>query len=113
MQQMQLQVQMAKEQATAAALQAQAAESQARANKYAAETQYTGYEAQTDRIKAVSSNLDENDKEFERRLKVADRLLKEKQIDSKIQPQPQPMGEQLNANPNRNAEDRRPNQQNL
>jgi len=118
-QQMQLQVQMAKEQATAAALEAQAAEANARAQKYAMETQYTGYDSETNRIKAVTTNLEkgtEDDKEFERRLKVAEVMLKEKQLGMKATqtPEPsmnvqQPMGE-LDANPNRNEEYNQSNQ---
>jgi hypothetical protein len=82
-QQMQMQVQMAKEQATAAALNAQAAEAQARAEKYKAETAYTAYDSETDRIKAVSNNLsagNEDDKEFEKRFKQAQLLLKEQEM---------------------------------
>jgi len=95
-QQMQMQVALAKEQATAAALQAQAAEAQARAEKYKAETSLTQYEAETDRIKAVSNNLQEgnaDDKEFERRFRIAELMLKEKSMNK---------GEQQNANPNGN-----------
>ena len=107
-QQMQMQVALAKEQATAAALNAQAAEAQARAEKYRAEVAVIDYDSQTDRIKAVSTNLQEgtaDDKEFERRFKIAELMLKEKQLNTK--------GEQLNANPNRNAENRGSNQPNL
>lgn len=88
--QMQMQVQMAKEQATAAALQAQAAEANARAAKYARETEFTAYDAETDRIKAVTTNLQagtEDDKEFERRLKAAQVLIKEKEVNLKEQQQ--------------------------
>jgi hypothetical protein len=88
-QQMQLQVQLAKEQATAAALQAQAAESAARAEKYKAEASYVSYDSETSRIKAIATNMSEgdaDDKEFERRYKVAELLLKEKQLE-----RPQPM----------------------
>jgi hypothetical protein len=87
-QQMQIQMAMAKEQATAAALQAQAAEAQARAEKYKVETQYTSYDSETNRIKAVSSNLNdgvEDDKEFERRFKTAQLLLKEQEMQAKMQ----------------------------
>lgn len=91
-QQMQLQVQLAKEQATTAALQAQAAESAARAEKYKTEATYVSYDAETSRIKAVSTNLDTgdaDDKEFERRYKVAELLLKEKQMENNtVAPQP-------------------------
>ena len=70
-----MQVQMAKEQATAAALQAQAAEANARAEKYKAEIQLGAYDSETARIKAVSTNLDKgdaDDKEFERRFRAAE-----------------------------------------
>jgi hypothetical protein len=65
------------------ALNGQAAESQARAGKIAAETKAIPVELENDRIKAVSTNLQvgtEDDKEFERRLKVADTVLKEKKL---------------------------------
>ena len=65
------------------ALNRQAAESQARAGKIAAETKAIPVELENDRIKAVSTNLQvgtEDDKEFERRLKVADTVLKEKKL---------------------------------
>jgi len=66
------------------ALEAQAAESQARAQKLAIEAQAIPAEMEIDRIKAITTNLKEgesDDREFERRLKVADRMLKEKQMD--------------------------------
>jgi len=103
-QQMAAQVALAKEQATAAALNAQAAEAQARAEKYKVETQFTSFDSETDRIKAIATQLKDgstDEKEFERRFKIAQLLLKEKEIDNKAQPQ----GE-LNANTNRNQEDR-------
>ena len=115
MAQMQMQIQMAKEQATAAALEAQAAEANARAQKYATETQYTGYDSETDRIRAVATNLKagtEDDKEFEQRLKAAQMILKEQEITQKKPETPiveQPMGE-LDANPNRNEEYNQSNQ---
>jgi len=70
------------------ALNAQAAESQARAQKYAIDTQLAPEELQIDKINAITRNLqagDQEDKEFERRLKVADALLKENQIEGKRQ----------------------------
>jgi hypothetical protein len=76
------------QQSQTAALQAQAAESQARAAKYAMETQLAPEELQIEKIEAITRNLKEGnqeDKEFERRLKVADALLKEKQIEGKRQ----------------------------
>jgi len=80
------QAQMEFQQSQTAALQAQAAESQARAQKYAMETQLAPEELQIDKINAITRNLkegDQEDKEFERRLKVADVLLKESQIEGK------------------------------
>ena len=82
------QAQMEFQQSQTAALQAQAAESQARAQKYAIETQLAPEELQIDKINAITRNLqigDQEDKEFERRLKVADALLKENQIEGKRQ----------------------------
>ena len=66
-----------------AALNGQALESQARAAKLATEAQTIPEELEIDRIKAVTTNLKEGtaeDKEFERRLKVADQLLKERKV---------------------------------
>ena len=86
--QQQLQLQMAKEQATAAALQAQAAEANARAAKYQVEAQVEQYNAETQRIKAVSTNLDQgsaDDKEFEKRMKLAELTLKKQRQDADLQ----------------------------
>jgi len=69
-----------------AALTSQAEESKARATKLMTEAKAIPQELETDRIKAITTNLKdgaEDDKEFERRLKVADRILKEKEIDLK------------------------------
>ena len=77
------QAQLEFQQAQTAALQGQAAESQARATKYAVDSQLAPQELEIDRIEAITRNLkegDQEDKEFERRLKVADRLLKERQL---------------------------------
>ena len=68
------------------ALNGQAAESQARATKIAIEAEIAPQELEIDRINAVTRNLkegDSDDKEFERRLKVADRLLKERELEGK------------------------------
>ena len=86
LQQQQAQMQMAQLQAQIAAFNGQAAEAQARAQKYQTETGLVEYEAQTDRIKALSSNLEpgiEDDKEFERRAKIAELILKEKELNQK------------------------------
>jgi hypothetical protein len=77
--QQQAQLAIAKDQATAEALKAQAAEAQARAGKYTVESQVEQYNAETQRIKAVSTNLDRgdaDDKEFEKRMKLAELTLK-------------------------------------
>ena len=86
MQQQIQQLQMQFQQSQTQALAAQAQESQARAAKLAAEAQAVPMELEIDRINAVTRNLregDAEDKEFERRMKVADTLLKERQIEGK------------------------------
>lgn len=68
------------------ALNGQAAESQARAAKLAIESQIAPQELEIDKINAITRNLkegDAEDKEFERRLKIADRLLKERELEGK------------------------------
>ena len=98
------QSQLALQQSQTAALQGQAAESQARAAKYAIEAELAPQELEIEKIEALTRNLkegDQEDKEFERRLKVADRLLKEKQV----------QGKSTNVNDtNRNEQPARPNQ---
>jgi hypothetical protein len=86
MQQQIQQLQMQFQQSQTQALSAQAQESQARAAKLVAEAQAVPMELEIDRINAVTRNLkegDAEDKEFERRMKVADTLLKERQIEGK------------------------------
>ena len=71
-----------------AALGSQANESNARASKLAAETQAVPQELEIERIKAITANIkegNEDDKQFERRLAVADRILKDKAIEFKSQ----------------------------
>lgn len=85
-QQAQLEMQMAAAQAQTALYQAQAAESQSRAAKLQAETQAVPVKLENDRIRAISSNLQvgsQDDKEFERRAKLAELVLKEREIASK------------------------------
>jgi len=80
------QAQMQFQQSQTAALTAQAQESAARATKLAAEAQAVPMELEIDRISAVTRNLregDQDDKEFERRMRVAETLLKERQIKGK------------------------------
>ncbi|OUW93310.1 MAG: hypothetical protein CBD88_07330 [Flavobacteriales bacterium TMED228] len=88
-QQAAVQAQMAFQQSQTAALNGQAQESSARAQKIAVETQLAPQELQIDQIKAVTANLkagDQEDKEFERRMKIAQTFLKEKEIELKNQP---------------------------
>ena len=87
MQQQQIQLQMAKEQATAAALNAQAAEANARAQKYQVEASLEQYNSETQRIKAASTNIqqgDADDKEFEKRMKLAELTLKKQRQEADI-----------------------------
>lgn len=77
------QSQMEFQQSQTNALNGQGAESQARAAKIVAETKAIPVELETAQIKAITSNLSagtEDDKEFERRLKIADAALKEKRL---------------------------------
>ena len=93
MQQAAAQAQMAFQQSQTAALNGQAQESNARAQKIAVETQLAPQELQIDQIKAVTANLkagDQEDKEFERRMKIAQTFLKEKEIDLKSKEAGQP-----------------------
>ncbi len=85
-------------------MQGQAAESQARAAKLSVESQLAPQELEIDRINAITKNLkegDQDDKEFERRLKVADRLLKEKELEGK---NPNANDQNRNEQPNRGSE---------
>jgi hypothetical protein len=82
------QAQLQFQQSQTAALNAQAAESQSRAQKLAIETQLAPEELQIDKINAITRNLqvgDNDEKEFERRLKVADALLRKSEIEGKRQ----------------------------
>ena len=95
--QAQLQSQIQFQGAQSAALAGQAVESQARARKLEAETRAIPVELETDQINAATKNLavgDADDKEFERRMKVTDRLLREKQLNLQqavqTPPAPQP-----------------------
>ena len=81
------QAQLAFQQSQTAALAAQAQESQARAQKYAVEAQLEQQEVEIKRIEAITRNLqagDQDDKEFERRLKVAQAITKDKEVEAKI-----------------------------
>ena len=79
MQQAQLEFQQSQTQA----LQAQAQESQARAGKLSAEAQAVPQELEIDKINAITKNLkegDEDDKEFDRRMRIAEAMLKEREV---------------------------------
>ena len=111
MQQAAQQAQMAFQQSQTDALSGQAQESQSRAQKIAIEAQLLPQELEIDKIKAITANLkagDQDDKEFERRMKIAQTMLKEKEIDLKTptqqptqpqQPQPQQAPLQLQGVP--------------
>ena len=99
------QAQLAFQQSQTAALSAQAKESSARAVKLAVEANAVPQELEIDRINAITRNLkegDAEDKEFERRMKVANTLLKKREIEGKE-----------NANGQRTTETTQPNRQEL
>jgi len=80
------QAQMAFQAAQTATLQAQAQESQARAQKLSVEAMLAPREVEIDKIRAVGTSMDSNDgdeREFQRKLKIAELALKEKAIDNK------------------------------
>lgn len=108
MAQQQAQSQMEQVQAQIAAFNGQAKESEARAQKIQAEIGLDQYEAETDRIKVLSSNLetgDQDEKEFQRRAKVAELILKERELQTKAS-----QGV-TNADTNRTTENLRPSEQ--
>jgi len=79
------QAQLEFQQAQTAALQGQAAESQARAIKYGVDAQLAPQELEIDKISAITRNLrdgDADDREFEKRLKIAEVALKEKALNN-------------------------------
>lgn len=82
------QAQMAFQEAQTATLQAQAQESSARAAKLVMEAQAIPTELEIDKMRVATMNLKngtEDDREFERRLRIADMALKEKQMTMKTQ----------------------------
>ncbi len=86
MQQQTQQLQMQFQASQTAALSAQAKESESRATKLLAEAMAVPQELEIDKIEAITRNLregDEDDREFERRMRVADALLKEKAMQGK------------------------------
>lgn len=69
-----------------AVLQGQAMESQARTAKVNLQTELLPMEAETDRLKVLTTNISEGDadeKEFVKRAKIAELVLKEREIESK------------------------------
>tara|TARA_R110000751_G_scaffold285561_1_gene389898 strand:+ start:613 stop:2673 length:2061 start_codon:yes stop_codon:yes gene_type:complete len=81
------QAQMAFQKSQTDALSGQAQESQSRAQKISVETQLLPQELEIDKIKAITANLqagDQDDREFERRMKIAQTYLKEKEIDQRV-----------------------------
>ena len=88
MQQQAQQLQMQFQQSQTAALAAQAQESNARATKLAAEAAVVPQELEIDKINAITRNLkegDQDDREFERRMRVAETLLKEREVKAREQ----------------------------
>ena len=82
--QMAAQVQVEIQKSQANALNAQAQESQARARKYSMEAELAPQELEIDKIEAITKNLkagDEDEKEFEKRLKVADLRIKQRKAE--------------------------------
>ena len=80
------QAQLQFQQSQTAALSAQAQESSARAVKLAAEANAVPQELEIDLVNAITRNLregDAEDKEFERRMRVAETLLKEREVKGK------------------------------
>ena len=80
------QAQMAMQQAQTQAFAAQAADFMARAEKNKAEAALAQYDSETDRIKVLSSNVQQGDadeKEFQKRARVAELILKEQEINLK------------------------------
>jgi len=86
MQQQQMELEMQQKQLTIANIQAQNEEIMSRVRQNEVETQLLPEDAQTKRIAAMAkgmTNVDETDKEFERRAKLAELVLKEREIASK------------------------------
>lgn len=85
MAQMAQQLQVEQSQATTQSLQARAMRDQAEAQKTAVETQLMPEELRAKVISSLSTNIDgqNQDNEFEKRAKIAELLLKEKDIDNK------------------------------
>jgi hypothetical protein len=83
MQMMQQQLQLQTAQAQLALVQAQTADKAANAQQTQVETQMMPVELQAKMVQAASTNLNQGD-DFERRLKLADLMLKEKNVNLKV-----------------------------
>jgi hypothetical protein len=77
------QAQMAFQASQTAALNGQAAESQARAEKYNAEMRAVPVKLETEQLKVAAMMDDEDDKNFDRRMQILDRQLKERSLEVK------------------------------
>ena len=80
------QAQLEFQQSQTMALQGQAAESQARAAKYMIDTELAPEELEIEKINAITRNLkdgDADDREFEKRLRIAEVALKEKALNNR------------------------------
>jgi hypothetical protein len=85
MAQMAQQAQMQLQQAQTAALQGQANESEARASKYVVDAELAPQGIEIELIEAITRNLregDEDDKEFERRMKIGQLAIKEANLNN-------------------------------
>jgi hypothetical protein len=83
-QQQAMQIQMATAQADVQEKQARAQKAQAEAQKAMVEAQLMPEKLKVDVVQAASTNIDDPNREFERRVKIAELMLKEKDIDSKV-----------------------------
>jgi hypothetical protein len=85
-QQMAAQMQMEQTQAQTASLQAKAQRDQAEAQKAMVEAQLAPEESKAKIISSLTTNLDENNesKDFQNRVKLAELMLKEKEIDQNM-----------------------------
>jgi endonuclease/exonuclease/phosphatase (EEP) superfamily protein YafD len=83
-QQQAMQIQIATAQADVQEKQARAQKAQAEAQKAMVEAQLMPEKLKVDVVQAASTNIDDPNREFERRVKIAELMLKEKDIDSKV-----------------------------
>lgn len=83
-QQQATQLQLADAQATVQEKQARAQKATAEAQKAAVEAQLMPEKLRVDIVQAASTNIDDPNREFEKRVKIAELMLKEKDIDSKV-----------------------------